>query len=383
MEPAAAIARDVVRDVVREPHKPWRPSESPGEDPTGEGRPRKLLDLVRLACQIRHYSYRTEQAYCGWVKRFCRYHRDDGPGGRGRPRHPSTMREPEVVAFLTHLAVDRHVAASTQNQALAALLFLYEAVLGEPLGDLDAVEPDELPDGMGQLVWAKRPKRLPVVLTREEVEAVLAELSGTHRLAGMLLYGSGLRLRECLRLRVKDLDFGYGHLTVRDGKGMKDRVTVFPEALHEPMERHLAREKLRHEAELEEGTAAVSMPGALANKYPNAETEWGWRYVFPASRPSEDPRSGRELLHHLAPSAVQKAVRRASRRASDLMGLAKHVTPHVFRHSFATHLLERGADIRTVQELLGHKSVRTTMVYTHVVNRGGLGVISPLDGMRL
>ena len=362
--------------IVREPRQPWGSPEGP--EPK-----RKLLDLVRLACQLRHYSYRTEQTYCAWVKRFCRFHRD----ANGRPRHPETMRESEVVAFLTHLAVDRHVAASTQNQALAALLFLYEAVLGEPLGDLHAVGADELPDGnpagTDRLVWAKRPKRLPVVLTREEVEAVLAEMSGKYRLAGMLLYGSGLRLREVLRLRVKDLDFGYGHLVVRDGKGMKDRVTVFPEALHDPMERHLARERLRHEAELDEGTAAVSLPGALARKYPNAETEWGWRYVFPASRPSVDPRSGRELLHHLAPSAVQKAVRRASRRAADRMGLAKPVTPHVFRHSFATHLLERGADIRTVQELLGHKSVRTTMVYTHVLNRGGLGVVSPLDTMRL
>jgi integron integrase len=378
MDPAAPIARDVVRrPAVGEPRKPWGPSGSQGGEPTEE-KPAKLLDLVRLACQLRHYSYRTEQTYCGWVRRFCLFHRDAG----GKPRHPSTMREPEVVAFLTHLAVDRHVASSTQNQALAALLFLYDAVLGEPLGDLDAVGADELPEGTERIVWAKRPKRLPVVLTREEVEAVLAELTGKYRLTGMLLYGSGLRLREVLRLRVKDLDFGYGHLTVRDGKGMKDRVTVFPDVLHEPLERHLAREKLRHEAELEEGTAAVSLPGALAAKYPNAEREWGWRYVFPASRPSVDPRSGRDLLHHLAPSAVQKAVRRASRRASERMGLAKHVTPHVFRHSFATHLLERGADIRTVQELLGHKSVRTTMIYTHVLNRGGLGVVSPLDALR-
>lgn len=333
-------------------------------------RPTKLLDLVRLACQLRHYSYRTEQTYYGWVKRFCLFHCDTD----GKPRHPSTMREPEVVQFLTHLAVDRHVAASTQNQALAALLFLYDAVLGEPLGDLDE---DDRPDGTERLVRAKQPKRLPVVLTRQEVERVLAQMRGTHRLMGALLYGAGLRLRECLCLRVKDVDFGQRHVVVREGKGGKDRVTVFPEVLHEPMDRHLARQKLRYEAELEEGTAAVSLPGALAAKYPNAEREWGWRYVFPASRPSVDPRSGRELLHHASPSGLQKAVKRAARKA----GIAKPVTPHVFRHSFATHLLERGADIRTVQELLGHKSVRTTMVYTHVLNRGGLGVVSPLDGL--
>ncbi|MEP0545839.1 MAG: integron integrase [Rhodothermales bacterium] len=331
----------------------------------------RLLDLVRLACRLRHYSYRTEQAYTGWVRRFCRYHRD----GRGRPRHPATMREPEVTAFLTHLAVDRHVAASTQNQALAALLFLYDAVLGAPLGPLG----DEAADGPRALVRAKRPRRLPVVLTREEVERVLTHLRGTHRLIAMLLYGSGLRLTEALRLRVKDLDSGYAHLVVRDGKGGKDRITVFPEAVHEPVERHLGRERLRYEAELDEGTATVSLPGALERKYPNAATEWGWRYVFPAAQPSVDPRSGRELRHHLGPSAVQRAVRRAARRAE----IAKPVSPHVFRHSFATHLLARGADIRTVQELLGHASVNTTMVYTHVLNRGGLGVVSPLDALRL
>ena len=361
---------------VAEPRSPRNDISMSDDARTGDGAPekRKLLDLVRLACRLRHYSYRTEQTYCAWVRRFCRYHRDE----HGRPRHPATLREPEVTAFLTHLAVERHVAASTQNQALAALLFLYDAVLGEPLGGLER-------EGPGGLVRAKRPKRLPVVLTREEVERVLSRMNGTYRLVGMLLYGSGLRLREALRLRVKDLDFGYGHVTVRDGKGMKDRITVFPEALHEPVERHLARERLRYEAEREEGTAAVSLPGALSRKYPSAATEWGWRYVFPASKPSVDPRSGDEhgaptiRLHHLAPSAVQKAVRRASRRAE----VEKPVTPHVFRHSFATHLLERGADIRTVQELLGHRSVRTTMIYTHVLNRGGLGVVSPLDEMRL
>ena len=342
----------------------------PQRQPADPAQPTRLLDLVRLACRLRHYSYRTEQTYCGWTKRFCRFHRD----ANGHPRHPETMREPEVVAFLTHLAVDRHVAASTQNQALAALLFLYDAVLGDPLGYLDDAA-DGTPDGTRRLVRAKQPKRLPVVLTREEVERVLTEMRGTYRLMGALVYGAGLRLRECLRLRTKDLDFGQQHVVVREGKGGKDRVTVFPDVLHEPMERHLAREKLRYEAELDEDTAAVSMPGALARKYPSAETEWGWRYVFPAPRPSKDPRSGRTLLHHASPSALQKAVKRAARQA----GIPKPVTPHVFRHSFATHLLERGADIRTVQELLGHKSVRTTMVYTHVLNRGGLGVTSPLD----
>ena len=327
------------------------------------GQPTKLLDHVRLACRLRHYSYRTEQTYCGWVRRFCLFHRD----ADGRPRHPSELGTDHVTAFLAYLATERDVAASTQNQALNALVFLYQAVLCEPLGDF------------GDVPRAKRRKKLPVVLTREEVEAVLATMRGTHRLAGMLLYGAGLRLRECLRLRVKDVDFGQRHVLVREGKGGKDRVTVFPNVLHEPMERHFARERLRYEAELEEGTAAVSMPGALGRKYPGAEREWGWRYVFPAPRPSKEPRSGRELLHHASPSGLQKAVRRASQQT----GIAKHVTPHVFRHSFATHLLERGADIRTVQELLGHKSVWTTMIYTHVLNRGALGVTSPLDAMRL
>jgi integron integrase len=330
--------------------------------PTGRLDGTRLLDRVRIACRLRHYSYRTEQAYTAWVRRFFLFHVDRA----GRPRHPESMGEVEVSAFLTHLAVDRHVSASTQNQALAALLFLYDAVLGRPLGEVDEA---------GEIVRARQPARLPVVLTRAEVRLVLEAMRDTHRLVGALLYGSGLRLREALCLRVKDLDFGFHQLTVRDGKGARDRVTVLPDTLDDQMDRHLRAERAHYEAQLAEGTAAVSLPGALARKYPNAEREWGWRYVFPASRPSVDPRSGRTLLHHLAPSAVQKAVRDAARRAD----VDKPVTPHVFRHSFATHLLETGYDIRTVQELLGHKDVRTTQIYTHVLNRSRVGVKSPLD----
>ncbi|HLT47151.1 MAG TPA: integron integrase [Rubricoccaceae bacterium] len=321
--------------------------------------PPRLLDRVRTACRLRHYSYRTEQTYVYWARRFCRFHRD----AEGRPRHPATMAEPEVAAFLSHLAEAGGVAASTQNQALHALCFLYEAVLGAPL------------DRVGGVVRARRPKRLPVVLTRAEVAALLGRLQGRHRLMAAVLYGSGLRLRECLRLRVQDLDLDYARLTVRDGKGGRDRVTVLPEALHAPLRRHLHVERARYEQELEEGTAAVSLPGALARKYPGAATEWRWRYVFPSRRLAADPRSGRLLRHHASESPLQKRIRAAARAA----GITKRVSSHALRHSFATHLLEGGSDIRTVQELLGHKSVRTTQVYTHVLNRGGLGVVSPLD----
>ena len=346
----------------RRPHNapptPTRADGPPGERLDGRSR---LLDRVRAECRRRHYSYHTERAYADWVRRFCLFHRDE----HGRPRHPETLAEPDLAAFLSHLAEDRAVAASTQNQALHAVLFLYEHVLARPLGRIDGV------------ARAKRPKRLPVVLTREEVGAVLAALSGAHRLLGSVLYGSGLRLREGLRLRVHDLDPERGRLTVREGKGGKDRVTVLPSSIDEPLALHLARERARYEAERAEGTAAVSLPGALGKKYPNAATEWGWRYVFPAARPSRDPRTGRMRLHHLGPSGVQRAVRRAAERA----GVDRPVTPHVLRHSFATHMLERGADIRTVQELLGHSDVRTTEIYTHVLNRGVRGVASPLDGI--
>ncbi len=321
----------------------------------------KLLDLVRLACRLRHYSYRTEQTYCGWVKRFCRFHRDE----QGRPRHPRDLGERHVAAFLGHLATERDVAASTQNQALCALVFLYKAVLGEERGDF------------GDVPRARRRKKLPVVLSRHEVERVLFHLHGRHRLVASLLYGAGLRLTEGLRLRVKDLDFDLRQIVVRDGKGGKDRVTMLPDPVEDALREQVERVRLLHRRDLGDGFGAVSLPYALARKYPSAPRELGWQYVFPSARRSLDPRDGVERRHHLSESSVQKAVQRAAQRAE----IAKPVTPHVFRHSFATHLLERGSDIRTVQELLGHRSVNTTMVYTHVLNRGGLGVVSPLGGL--
>ena len=323
----------------------------------------RLLDAVRSACRVRHYSIRTEKAYASWARRFCLFHRD----AEGRPRHPTGMAEPEVAAFLAHLAEDRLVAASTQNQALAAVLFLYDAVLERPL------------ETVGPFPRAKRPKRLPTVLTRAEVEAVLARLDGVHRLACSLLYGSGLRLLEGLRLRVKDVEFGSGatgaHLVVREGKGDRDRITVLPAVVEPALRAQIAVVRALHARDLADGHGAVHLPHALAHKYPGAATETAWQYVFPAARLSCDPRTGDVRRHHLTESPLQKAVRRAARDA----GIEKPVSPHAFRHSFATHMLERGADIRTVQELLGHKDVRTTEIYTHVLNRGVRGVVSPLD----
>ena len=345
------------------PSSPTPPEADSTVGAAASGAP-ALLDAVRTACRLRHYSIRTEAAYTSWAKRYCLFHRD----ADGRPRHPESMAEAEVVAFLAHLAEERHVASSTQNQALAAILFLYDAVLGAPLADL------------GAFPRAKRPKRLPVVLTRAETEAVLARLDGTPRLVASLLYGSGLRLLEALRLRVKDVGLAEGQIVVREGKGDRDRITVLPSVLEEPLRAQLGVVRALHTQDLARGYGSVYLPSALAHKYPNAARETGWQYVFPAARRSVDPRdpdAGAVRRHHLTESAIQKPVRAAAQAA----GVEKPVSPHAFRHSFATHMLERGADIRTVQELLGHKDVRTTEIYTHVLNRGVRGVTSPLDGL--
>jgi len=327
----------------------------PGKPPTASRKP-KLLDLLRRALRSRHYSRRTEQAYCRWVKRFIFFH---------RVRHPKEMGEPEINAFLTHLAVERKVSASTQNQALSALLFLYRHVIGREVGEL------------GEVIRARKPKRLPTVMTREEVKAVLRQLSGDKRLMASLLYGAGLRLMECLRLRVQDIDFSRNEILVRDGKGAKDRITMLPQSVKGPLRDHLEKVKAIHERDLADGWGSVRMPDALDRKYPNASVEWRWQWAFPQERRWKNPQTGVQGRHHIDASLVQKAVREAVVRA----GLAKRATCHTFRHSFATHLLEGGCDIRTVQELLGHSDVKTTMIYTHVLNRGPAGVQSPVDSL--
>ena len=316
--------------------------------------PPKLLDPVRERLRVKHYSIRTEQVYTDWIKRFIRFH---------DKRHPKDMGAPEIEAFLTHLAVKARVSASTQNQAKSALLFLYREVLEQKLPWLDKV------------TQAKAPKRLPVVLTVAEVQAVLSGLSGTHWLIASLLYGSGLRLMEAVRLRVKDVEFSRHEIIVREGKGAKDRVTMLPESVIEPFKRHLAKVKILHEDDLAAGAAGVYLPFALDRKYPNAGHEWGWQYVFPSAKLSVDPRSDVTRRHHVDEKGIQRAMKQAVRDAQ----IAKPATPHSLRHSFATHLLLGGYDIRTVQELLGHSDVSTTMIYTHVLNRGGKGVVSPLD----
>jgi integron integrase len=309
---------------------------------------------MRETLQTQHYSYRTEQTYVDWCRRFILFH---------DKRHPKDMGNPEVEAFITHLATRRKVAASTQNQALSAILFLYNEVLQQPLDPV-------------KVIRARKPKRLPTVLTRDEAVRIISAMSGSYQLMAKLLYGSGLRLSECIRLRVKDIDIAQQCLTVRDGKGDKDRLTILPESLLAPLEEHLQRVKHIHQKDLKNGFGAVYLPGALEKKFPNANKEWAWQFVFPSKTISRDPRSGVQRRHHIADSSLQKAVRAAAKLAGVT---GKPVGPHTFRHSFATHLLQNGYDIRTVQELLGHKDVKTTMIYTHVLNKGGLAVKSPLD----
>jgi len=323
--------------------------------PDSSSRPPKLLEQLRDRIRVKHYSIRTEQAYVQWAKRYLFFH---------GMRHPAEMGRPEVESFLTALAVERNVTASTQNQALSALLFLYREVLRVDLPWLSDV------------IRAKKPARLPTVLTQQETRALLKYLDDPLMdLIVRLLYGTGMRLMECLRLRVKDVEFTRNEIVVRDGKGGKDRVTMLPASLLDRLRAHLAVVKAQHDADLALGKGEVWLPDALAVKYPNAPKEWAWQYVFSASGFSTDPRSGAVRRHHVDDKRVQRAVKLAAGRAE----IVKPVSPHTLRHSFATHLLEGGYDIRTVQELLGHSDVSTTMIYTHVLNKGGRGVVSPLD----
>ncbi len=326
----------------------------PGDEESQLARISGLIEEVRRALRVRHYSGRTETAYLGWIKRFIL---------ANRLRHPSEMGHREVEAFLTRLAVDGRVAPSTQNQALSALVFLYRDVLRVRL------------DWMEDVVRAKPVRKLPVVLGREEVRMLLAQLDGRPWLLAAVLYGTGMRLMECLRLRVKDVDFVRAEIVVRDGKGGKDRRTVLPRGLVEPLQAEIERARVLHAGDLAAGFGAVWLPHALARKYRNGEREFGWQYVFPALHRSMDPRDDMERRHHLDAEVVSRALKKARERA----GIVKHVTAHTLRHSFATHLLEAGYDIRTIQELLGHKDVATTQVYTHVLNRGPNAVLSPLD----
>lgn len=338
---------------------PW-PSDSPaspGAPAPASAQGRRLLDRVRDAIRARHYSLRTEEAYIGWIRRFVVFH---------NKRHPQEMGAPEINAFLTHLAVSQKVSASTQNQALAGILFLYRRVLEKEIGTLEDV------------VRAKRTIRTPTVMTRAEVRAIVGRLGGTSRLIVLLLYGSGMRLLECLSLRVKDIEFAFNRITVRNAKGAKDRPVPLPLSVRTDLVSWLSRVKRRHAEDLAAGFGSVYMPDALAKKYPAADREWGWQWVFPAERRSVDPRSQVERRHHLRESVIQRAVAQAVRD----LEMRKPVHCHTFRHSFATHLLEDGYDIRTIQELLGHADVKTTMIYTHVLNRaGGRGIKSPADSL--
>ena len=321
----------------------------------GSLKPKKLLDQVRDAIRLKHYSYSTEKTYVHWAKRYILFH---------NKRHPAEMATGEVEAFLTHLAKDENVSASTQNQALNALLFLYRNVLQKDLA---------IPI---KVLRAKPSEHLPTVLSKEETGRILSGMQGLHQLMAKLLYGCGLRLMECMRLRVKDIDFDQSQIIIREGNGEKDRTTMLPASLVQPLKNQIAFVRSQHDQDIAQGYGSVELPFALARKYPNADKEFGWQYIFPSDRLSTDPRSGIIRRHHLDPSGLQRAVRAAAKLAL----VDKPVSPHTFRHCFATHLLEAGYDIRTVQELLGHKDVKTTMIYTHVLNRGPKAVHSPLDG---
>lgn len=318
-------------------------------------KPRKLLDLVRDAIRLKNYSYRTEEAYVYWIKKYIFYH---------NKKHPQALHKPDIEKFLTHLAVDDHVSASTQNQALSALLFLYNHVLHIPIDYVD-------------FLWAKKPEKLPVVLTKHEVRAVLKHLKGVPLLVTQLLYGSGLRLTEALRIRVQDLDFGQSMIVVRNGKGQKDRTVPLPKTLATPLNEKLKETQKLHHADLQNGNGRAPLPKALNRKYPNAEKEWVWQFVFPSTKLSKNPQDDNDILYryHTHETTIQKGVKLAARKAK----VNKRVNPHIFRHSFATHLLEAGTNIRTIQELLGHKDVQTTMIYTHVANFNSRSVQSPLD----
>ena len=316
----------------------------------------KLLDQVRDALRVRHYSIRTEETYVQWIKRYILFH---------HKTHPRDLAEADISAFLTDLAVNKNVSASTQNQALSALLFLYQQVLGTKL------------EWLNDVVRAKRPKRLPVVLARDEVQRVLKLISGTNGLMARLMYGTGMRLMEVMRLRIKDIDFSYKQILIRSGKGDKDRMTLLPEILIPELKQQIGQVRELHQIDLGEGFGRVYLPFALARKYPNADREFAWQYVFPSLKRSTDPRSGKVGRHHLDEKNIQRAIRYAARKA----GINKLISSHTLRHSFATHLLEQGYDIRTIQELLGHKDVSTTMIYTHVMGRGGKGVRSPIDNL--
>lgn len=315
---------------------------------------KKLLEQLSDALRLKHYSHRTEETYLEWVRRYILFH---------NKRHPKDMGASDIQAFLIYLATELKLAASTQNQALSAILFLYREILHIEIAPI-------------LLTSAKRPERLPTVLAHTEAMRLINQLTGTHKLMAQILYGSGLRLMECVRLRVKDMDFEYKAITVRDGKGEKDRITPLPDSITPDLKRQIEKIRLIHEEDLALNYGEVYLPYALEKKYPNAARELAWQYLFPAPKRSLDPQSGKERRHHLDPSGLQRSVKEAGKK----IGIHKRATCHTFRHSFATHLLQKGYDIRTVQELLGHKDVRTTMVYTHVIQRGGSGVKSPLDG---